>query len=140
MPPSGTSLGAAMGQFGTPHTDDHDDPSGFTAMLANPDLPPDYSFGEFYYFDFGIFIKPRSMDCIIFSGLHRHGGTPPCAPAGMAPLDHAYRFNVVAYPNAVTVRGLGPTAFGPLAAVDRLLMIPPEMRHRMSYVVSFSCK
>lgn len=99
--------------------------------MFNPDAPENYGMGLFHYLEFGVFIATTQYSVIYFSGLHRHGGTAPTAPKGEEPSPSAYRFTVVCYPNYLTARGCGPTAFGPLAAGDRVLIIPPEMRHRL---------
>jgi hypothetical protein len=102
--------------------------------MFNPSLPDGYSLGAFYILDLGIFCVPRPVDTVFFSGLQRHGGSPPRAPPGMNVATDAYRFTVVAYPNSYTARGLGPVALAPLGAGDDLLTIGPEIRHRLSSV------
>lgn len=112
--------------------DGMDDGSFPTGMVFHPRLPQDYFGGDFRIIDFGCFIIISSPIFAYFSGRNMHGGTPPRAPKGATTVTlDAYRFSVVCYPNQKTVRGTGPTSLGPLAAGDKVLTVPPEIRHRL---------
>lgn len=88
-----------MGFFGLTagHSDDGDDEAGLTCMISNSKLPDDYETGRFHVFAIGMYtiVKPKSAS--IFSGLGKHGGTPPIAPEGITPLQDAARLMIVLY-------------------------------------------
>ena len=68
------------------HTDDGDDKAGLTYMISNSRLPDDYEPGCFYIFAIRMYIIVKPKTACIFSGLRKHGGTPPIAPDGVALL------------------------------------------------------
>ena len=88
-----------MGFFGLTagHTDDGDDEAGLTRMISNSKLPDNYEPGRFHIFAIGMYsiVKPKTAS--IFSGLGKHGGTPPIAPEGITPLQDAARLMIVLY-------------------------------------------
>jgi hypothetical protein len=88
-----------MGFFGLTagHTDDGDDEAGVTCMISNSRLPDDYEPGRFHMFGIGMYVIVKPKTASIFSGLGRHGGTPPIAPDGFVPLQAAARLMVVFY-------------------------------------------
>jgi hypothetical protein len=86
-----------MGFFGEGHTDDGDDEAGLTCMISNSRLPDDYESGRFHIFATGTYIIVKPKTASIFSGLGKHGGTPPIAPDGVIPLPHATRLMIVFY-------------------------------------------
>src|ERR1700679_2250973 len=90
-----------MGFFGLTagHTDDGDDEAGLTCMISNSRLPNDYEPGRFHIFAIGMYVIVKPKTTSIFSGLGKHGGTPPIAPDGVAPLqlEAAVRLMIVFY-------------------------------------------
>jgi len=86
-----------MGFFGVGHTDDGDDEAGLTCMISNSRLPDNYEPGRFHIFAIGMYIIVKSKSASIFSGLGKHGRTPPIAPIGVALLLDAYCFTIVFY-------------------------------------------
>ena len=86
-----------MGFFGEGHSDDGDDEGGLTCMISNSQLPHDYEPGRFHVFatEMYVIVKPKTAS--IFSGLGKHGGTPPIAPDGITPLQDATCLMVVFY-------------------------------------------
>ena len=88
-----------MGFFGLTegHTDEGDDEAGLTCMISNSRIPADYEPGRFHLFGTGmhVILKPK-MACL-FSGLGKHGGTPPIAPKGVTPSKAAARLMIVCY-------------------------------------------
>lgn len=66
-------------------------------MLSWGDLPEDYQGGRFHILELGVYIELDGLMVITFSGLRRHGGTPPMAPNGQEVLPWAYRFTVPMY-------------------------------------------
>ena len=88
-----------MGFFGLTagHTDDGDDEAGLTCMISNSRLPDSYEPGRFHMFGTGTYIIVRPKIASIFSGLGKHGGTPPIAPDGVVPLRAAGRLMMVLY-------------------------------------------
>lgn len=88
-----------MGFFGLAagHTDDGDDEAGLTCMISNSRIPVDYEPGRFHLFGVGMYaiVKPKTAS--LFSGLGRHGGTPPIAPNGIMATPDAVRLMIVFY-------------------------------------------
>jgi hypothetical protein len=99
-----TDMSTEMGQFGQKngHIDQKDDPGGESAMLSLVSVPPDegYEPGRFHLLSMGLYIKLDPFKLMGFSGLRKHGGTPPLSPPGKPPADSAYRIMVVMYPPA----------------------------------------
>ncbi len=118
-----------MGFFGLTagHTDDGDDEAGLTCMISNSRIPEDYEPGRFHLFGSGMYIivKPKSVS--IFSGLGRHGGTPPIAPYGVAVLQDATRLMIVFYSPKVALSPSGTSM--PLASLPNgtPLLLGPEV-------------
>lgn len=66
------------------------------------------------------------LTSINFCGVRFHGGSPPTAPVGQKPADHAYRFVVVSYPPRKMTNGEARYAFG--ANTDNTpFMVPPKV-------------
>lgn len=88
-----------MGFFGLTdgHTDDGDDEAGLTCMISNSQLPDDYEAGRFHIFATGMYVIVKPKTASIFSGLGKHGGTPPIAPDGVTPSQDAARLMMVFY-------------------------------------------
>ena len=78
-------LTTSLGSVGEAHWDMHDDPLGMTGMTCVSSLPSGYHPGFFFLLEFGLFIKCDKYTTLVFSGLHRHGGTPPRAPPNVIP-------------------------------------------------------
>ncbi|KAM6491413.1 hypothetical protein JOM56_013187, partial [Amanita muscaria] len=119
-----------MGQFGaiTGHIDEHDHPAALTSMISNSDLPPNYEPGRFHLLGLGLFATLEQFRVTTFSGLRRHGGTPPLAPRGQTIIDWAYRLMFVLYPPAAMLDSAGKS----LVAVateypPNLVCTTPEM-------------
>lgn len=93
-----------MGFFGlmAGHTDDGDDEAGLTCMISSSRIPDHYEPGRFHLFGLGMYVILKPKTATLFSGLGRHGGTPPIAPKGIAPSEDAARLMIVLYcPKAV---------------------------------------
>ena len=118
-----------MGFFGLTegHTDKGDDEAGLTCMISNSRIPEDYEPGRFHLFGTGMYVIVKPKTASVFSGLGRHGGTPPIAPKGVTPLEDAVRLMIVFYcPKAV----LSPDGTSmPLASLPNgtLLILGPEI-------------
>jgi len=71
-----------------------------------------------------------------FSGLHKHGGTPPITPRGVEPAKDAYHFMNVCYPPKAMISVAG-SYIQPLASLpsrhqqDNLLLLGPEITSQM---------
>lgn len=88
-----------MGFFGLTegHTDDGDDEAGLTCMISNSLIPEDYEPGRFHIFGMGMYVNVKPKIASVFSGLGKHGGTPPIAPNGVTPSEDAIRLMIVFY-------------------------------------------
>ncbi|KAG6871201.1 hypothetical protein C0995_007306, partial [Termitomyces sp. Mi166 len=86
-----------MAFFGDDHADFDDDGGGLTTMIANSDVPEGYEVGRFHLLSFGFWIQLTWLKLAVFSGLFKHGETPPLSPSGISPESWAYRFMTV-YP------------------------------------------
>ncbi|TFK59911.1 hypothetical protein BDN72DRAFT_719677, partial [Pluteus cervinus] len=119
-----------MGFFGSPdgHRDVHDSAGGITIMIANSDIPEDYECGRFHLLAAGFYVKLTPGAIVGFSGLNKHGGTPPIAPAGKTVPPYAYRMMGVCYPPSSMVSGAGVHSI-PLAGLpdNKLLRLGPEI-------------
>jgi len=94
----------AMGFFGTVagHTDDGDDEAGLTCMISNCRIPDNYEPGRFHLFGVGVYVIVKPKIASIFSGLSKHGGTPPIALKGAILLAFVARLMIVFYcPKAI---------------------------------------
>ncbi|KAJ7237551.1 hypothetical protein B0H12DRAFT_958244, partial [Mycena haematopus] len=103
-----------MGFYGGAHTDRKDSAGHYSHMSANSDLPEGYTPGFFFILELGVFIQLDSHASINFSGLRRHGGTPPlCSSAPGAKLyKFAYRFVLIFYPPTRMVNGTARWTLG----------------------------
>lgn len=88
-----------MGFFGLTagHTDEGDDEAGLTCMISNSRIPDNYEPGRFHLFGVGMYIILKPKTASIFSGLGKHGGTPPIAPNGAILSEAAARLMIVFY-------------------------------------------
>lgn len=88
-----------MGFFGlmAGHTDEGDDEAGLTCMISNSRLPINYEPGCFHIFAIGMYVIVKPKTASIFSGLGKHGGTPPIAQDGVALSQAAARLMIVFY-------------------------------------------
>jgi hypothetical protein len=122
---SDATLASDMGFFGGEHKDIHDNPAFYTNIISDPDLPDGYNPGNFFVLYFGVFVVMKKHMGINFSGLRRHGGTPPTAPLGMEPEAWAYRFVVVSYPPNGLTNGNCRYVLGALPG-NVPFSVPPE--------------
>lgn len=93
-----------MGFFGLTagHTDEGDDEAGLTCMISGSRIPDDYEPGRFHIFGLGMYVVVKPKTSTFFSGLVKHGGTPPIAPMGVVPSKDAARLMIVLYcPKAI---------------------------------------
>lgn len=134
-----TTFEASLGQFAKPHFDRHDAGAALTAMTQLLSVPKGYDPGVFANHDFKIFIKTTEIFTAFFTGLHRHGASPPSPPPGQ-PLDSsAYRLTVICYPNGKTIGGESRNSLVSFSYSDDansedngrdVLMLSPEVRFR----------
>ncbi|KAG6897807.1 hypothetical protein C0995_010143 [Termitomyces sp. Mi166 len=98
-----------MAFFGDDHADFDDDGGGLTTMIANSDVPEDYEL--------------TWLKLAVFSGLFKHGETPPLSPSGISPESWAYRFMTVLYPPKSMLSGASNQIIG-LAALPKGQLFP----------------
>lgn len=97
-------------------------------MLSHSDIPEDYDPGRFFLYALGIYIVMENFVCVNFSGHHMHGGQPPTAPRGEAPLSWAYRFVVISYPPEKMTNGSSQMVLGTIP----LGVLPKERTFQLS--------
>lgn len=95
---SRVGLSASLGNAGEAHTDKRDDPEKFTAMLAMGDIDTLHP-GFFFLLELGVYIYMANYRVVHFSGLQRHGGSPPRARRGEDVPAWATRMTVIWYPS-----------------------------------------
>ncbi|KAJ7681807.1 hypothetical protein B0H14DRAFT_3535517 [Mycena olivaceomarginata] len=126
------SLALDMGFFGAAHVDRKDGHGHFSHMSANSDLPEgsDYTPGFFFILQLGVFILLDRHTSINFSGLRRHGGTPPLCGTGRHAKLHkfAYRFVIIFYPPSRMMDGTARYTLGAMPN-NEAFIFPPEMLH-----------
>ena len=119
-----------MGEIGSieGHEDLNDSIGGLTTMIANSRLPAGYEPGRFHLLWIGCYFKLSEFTTVTFCGLNRHGGTPPIAPKGTLPAEHAYRAMVVCYPPQSVISQAG-SHIVPFASLpnNKLLFLGPEI-------------
>ena len=111
-------LRGSLGSVGEAHWDIHDDPLGMTGMTCVSSLPKDYHPGFFYLLEFGLFITCKKYVTLAFSGLHRHGGTPPRAPRGVVPVKWATRVTIIWYPGKGVLDRTSPISLFKVSSKD----------------------
>jgi hypothetical protein len=119
-----------LGEFGSSHFDQFDDPGGITSMIANSNTPRNHGYedGRFHLLALGFWIKLKTLKVVNFSGLRVHGGTPPLSPPGQVPKSHIVRITHVAYPPKSMLSGAGESQIGLAALPDHsLFTLKPEM-------------
>ena len=132
-----------MGEFGQKngHTDKKDDAGGQSLMLSLTSLPKNegYEYGRFHLLAFGVYIVLDPLKLMGFSGLRKHGGTPPLSPPGKAPAPSAYRLMVVLYPPASMLSQSSSQRDG-FASLpnNEIFTVAPEMSSVL-YDHSYSC-
>ena len=141
-----------MGFFGTTggHTDDGDDEAGLTCMISNSRLPDDYEAGRFHIFGTGMYVLVNPKTASIFSGLGKHGGTPPIAPDGVELSVDSNHLMIVFYsPRAIlspdgisipfgslpngTLLTLGPEITSPLLVIFLFIVLVIMNLHAFQY-------
>ncbi|KAJ7053680.1 hypothetical protein C8F01DRAFT_1260311 [Mycena amicta] len=120
------SLAADLGFFGSAHEDKNDSAGHMTHMLCYSDIPNNYKPGVFYIHGAGVHVVTSELTSIIFSGLRRHGGTPPLAPTGVTVDPAAVRLTIIDYPPNAIMNGLGRLRLAAWPNGEPLY-IPPEV-------------
>ncbi|TCD60896.1 hypothetical protein EIP91_009322, partial [Steccherinum ochraceum] len=91
----------SLGQFGTMHEDGRDEVGALTALCSASHIPGSskYHPGVFGFPEVMVFILLAGIACLIFSGLHLHGGTSPFPLEGQLTEENwPYRYMQVHYP------------------------------------------
>lgn len=111
-----TDMSGDLGSAGAFHCDTRDDPSSFTAMMSFGSLPtaPPFHPGYFFLPEQGLAITLNNYTVICFSGLHRHGGSPPRPLQACSAdiLKQAVRLTAIAYPIRSIKEGRITTCLG----------------------------
>lgn len=93
---------------GEAHFDAGDSEGRLSCMIGCPDVPESYEPGRFHPIETPFYIpllNGSDPTISLFSGLRRHGGTPPLAPPGETPEVWALRGNMIDYPPMVMNSG-----------------------------------
>ncbi|KAG5337039.1 hypothetical protein C0989_011043 [Termitomyces sp. Mn162] len=86
---------------------------------------------------FGFWISLKPLLLMSFSGLFKHGGTPPLSPPGSEPKPWAYRFMSVLYPPRSMISGAGNQSIGFAALpLGNLFELKPEMTSVLDFPAS----
>jgi len=124
---------SALGFFGQTrgHRDLLDHLAGLTGTYQDGNIPDTYECGRFHFLLFGFYGRTTSLNVMMFSGLRKHGGTPPLAPEGVQLDPSIARLMHVLYPPAAMLDSAGVKRVG-LASIPgssgmELFTIPPEM-------------
>lgn len=136
---SANGLGLSLGGAGVEHFDNADHPAYFTHMVAVSDIPKNYHPGLFYILYPGVYVVLSDFASIIFSGLWKHGGTPPIAPtrARSSELQSAMRVTLVTYPSIGLVTASQSRVVGAVGA-NKVVYATEEVIHPQ-YASFFYC-
>lgn len=111
-------LGDAMGFYGGEHFDSGDAIGYYSNMSPNSDIPDDHDPGCFFILELGVFIALRRRISVNFSGLRRHGGSPPTAPPGQEVSEGCYRAVLISYPPENMTNGRARYSLGAIPTND----------------------
>ncbi|KAL0577859.1 hypothetical protein V5O48_004131 [Marasmius crinis-equi] len=138
-------LDAEMTYFGGRHRDKKDSVKAKSVLISIPNVPRDYEAGRFHLLEDGIYIELDDFQVMCFSGLQYHGGTPPRAPKGEAPVHSAVRLNVILYPPKQILNGdsrlniapaPGPKAKSGDIKAPEPFRLPPELLNPLAQTAS----
>lgn len=122
-----TDLAAALGKAGQSHSDVGDSPRHYTVMTSLSQLQEGAFPGLFHILDLGVCCElPRGVS-VIFSGLHRHGGTAPIIPAPLSPCPTDIRITCISYMNFGAGEHTGPSMICSLARrnnIENMIVSP----------------
>ncbi|TDL13460.1 hypothetical protein BD410DRAFT_846930 [Rickenella mellea] len=108
---SRSDMSGSLGNAGVSHFDTLDDGLGLTAIFAISDIPVDYDPGKLFLLEQNAYVVLKNYTVLVFSGLHRHGGSPPRAPVGAASVEPwALRVTVIWYPSRTFLNRNGNTS------------------------------
>lgn len=133
-----SGLNTSIGFFGGGHIDLRDWLLGYTSMLSWGDLPVGYQGGRFHILELGVYVRLDDLVVITFSGLRRHGGTPPMAPEGQQVAQSAYRFTVPMYCPAAIMDGKTLNVLAALPTGAPFTMRPEMTDPRYEVLLQFS--
>ena len=117
------------------HRDKKDAKGAYTCLLWNNHLPESgYHAGDLFLPEVGVAIPLSQQGCVIFNGLHFHGGRPPTPMSAEAEVkDWPYRLVTVHYPHETPLKGDAITSWMPfpLGKSDShgVLCLRPELMH-----------
>lgn len=122
------TLQGSLGEFGGEHRDKKDSPAHYTNMISISRIPKEYDPGRFFIVYPGVFVTLHDFISITFSGLRRHCGTPPYAPANadLVAFRSATRVTVIHYSPVGQMEGDQRYALASLPN-QSIFHIPPEM-------------
>lgn len=118
-----------MGHFGGPHHDLGDFGAGHTCCLCLSDLrkSPGCEPGRLHLLGIGVWWELEYMSQLFFSGLLRHGGTPPLVPQDVELEGWEIRVNVINYPAAAAVSGEAKRPLHSVPYEEFPCYVPAEM-------------
>ncbi|KAF8953459.1 hypothetical protein BDZ97DRAFT_1767424 [Flammula alnicola] len=122
------TLQDSMGSAGEEHIDSDDSPGHYSHMATVSDLPEGFDPGRFFVLYPGVFVTLDSFASVCFSGLRRHGSSPPIAPAAAAAdeLSWATRVTLISYPPKGMTGDFQKRPLGALG-LGNVLYTTPEM-------------
>ncbi|KAF8972601.1 hypothetical protein BDZ97DRAFT_1913105 [Flammula alnicola] len=122
------TLQDSMGSAGEAHVDSDDSPGHYSHMAAVSDLPEGFDPGRFFVLYPGVFITLDPFSSVCFSGLRRHGSSPPIVPpaATADELSWATRVTLISYPPKGMTGDFQKRPLGALG-LGNVLYTTPEM-------------
>ncbi|KAH9913644.1 uncharacterized protein B0H18DRAFT_960217 [Fomitopsis serialis] len=126
-------LSESLGQFGGLHRDPNDCVGAYSTMTIFSQLDEDIEHGYFMHYELGAFSSMPHREnqynsrilTVLFSGLRKHGGTPPFVRNPETPIGRCLRLNHIMYHMSGILDGKARVPLGALGERDPII-IPPE--------------
>ncbi|KZV64958.1 hypothetical protein PENSPDRAFT_690283 [Peniophora sp. CONT] len=130
-----SDISGQLGSFGGAHNDDRDQRNSYSDMLCFSDLPPGAVGGVFTLFELGFFVRLKPKMVISFSGLRRHGGSPPRLPNDGKAYPWAYRCVAILYPHDFLACGKGLMCLAASSNPDNMKDLTPAQREEKEFML-----
>ncbi|KAI0083268.1 hypothetical protein BDY19DRAFT_910728 [Irpex rosettiformis] len=123
-----SAFGEQQGHFGATHLDLNNASNGWSCghSLGDTSIRPGCEPGRFHIVGLGIFVQLHYRLQVWFTGLLRHGGTPPLVPNQYPLAGWEKRVFVISYPASGILSGEARHAFASIPYQKTPLYLPPE--------------